>query len=190
MVLNYILVGCPWTSFYDNIDEPSGPVLLHSPYSCRYLLLDSCSGFVLTHSRKLAWWVGMLASLAKLHGEDRSITWLFTWIGKTRRVLNENRALKRKCFAPNPPHDAAKQPDNLSTVNSQCLVNKFTCKFVRRKLCRQHERPSPWPALWEALIRCNLEIPQREIQSIADQSLEAIYQLKVVLPKTCVLHLW
>ena len=148
MVLNYILVGCPWTSFYDNIDEPSGPVLLHSPYSCRYLLLDSCSGFVLTHSRKLAWWVGMLASLAKLHGEDRSITWLFTWIGKTRRVLNENRALKRKCFAPNPPHDAAKQPDNLSTVNSQCLVNKFTCKFVRRKLYRLHEWPSPWPALW------------------------------------------
>ena len=95
----------------------------------------------------------------------------------------------KKCFARNPPHDAAKQPDNLSTVNSQCLVNKFTCKFVRRKLCRQHERPSPWPALWEALIRCNLEIPQREIQSIADQSLEAIYQLKVVLSKTCVLHL-
>ena len=92
-----------------------------------------------------------------------------------------------KCFAPNPPHVAAKQPDNLSTVNSQCLVNKFTCKFVRRKLYRQHERPSPWPAPWEALIRRNLEIPQRDI---ADQSLGAIYQLKVVLSKTCVLRLW
>lgn len=95
-----------------------------------------------------------------------------------------------KCFAPNPPHDAAKQPDNLSAVNPQCLVNKFTCKFVRRKLYSLQDRPSPWPALWEALIRCNLEIPQREIQSIADQSLGAIYQLKVVLSKTCVLHLW